>query len=87
MDPVMEALNQRVDGLESQLKALRQFAPPVAVKRARRIRLVFELVGIGLVATGLGLIYAPLSLLFVGAWLATDAVLSSHRERRQEQKR
>ena len=80
MDPSLEALNRRVDELEAKLKALGRFAPPVAVQRMRRVRLGIELLGIGLVAAGLWLIFPPATLLFCGTWLMVDVVVSRRHE-------
>lgn len=85
-EPVAYAEQSDIERLEKQIIAnaevlakLRRFAPPVAVERARQIRLTVECAGLLLAAAGAWWIYRPAALLLVGAWLLGDVIVSRRR--------
>ena len=77
----IERLQKQIAANAELLAALRRFAPPVAAKRARRIRLTIEVVGLTVAATGAWWIYPPMALLLVGAWLLGDVLASRRRKK------
>jgi hypothetical protein len=74
----VEQIQKQLAALAEEFAKLRLYAPPVAWKRARRIRLTVEIVGVAVAGTGAWWIYPPAALLLVGAWLLGD-VLASRR--------
>ena len=78
-----ELLRKRVLNNGEVLAKLRKYAPPNALKRARRIRLGIEVAGVVIAATGAWWIYPPVALLLVGAWLLGD-VLASRRTKKND---
>jgi hypothetical protein len=72
----IDRLQRQIDVNAELLAKLRRYAPPVAEKRRRRVRIAFELLGLAIAGTGAWWIYPPAALLLVGTWLLGDIVVS-----------
>jgi hypothetical protein len=90
-EPVAYAERSDIERLQKQittnaelLAKLRRFAPPVAVKRARQIRLTVEVVGLLVASAGAWWIYRPAALLLVGTWLLGDVLASRRRVKKND---
>ena len=57
---------------------LRKYVPPIAARRARHLKIAFEMAGLSIAAIGAWLIYPPAAFLLVGLWILGD-VLSVRR--------
>lgn len=75
------ALGNRVSELErtvaqqaADFANLRKYVPPIAAKRARQMKIAFELAGLAIAATGAWLIYTPAAFLVVGVWILGDVL-------------
>lgn len=75
-------LEKAVAQQAENLTLLRKYTPPMAAKRARRIRLAFEVAGVAIAAIGAWWIYPPAALLLVGAWMLGD-VLAMRRAKKK----
>lgn len=71
----MAEAKEKTRGLAEEFSRLRKQAPPLAAKRAWRIRLGFEVAGVIIAAIGAWWIYPPAALLLVGAWMLGDVLV------------
>ncbi len=74
----LKQLRKEVAALAEELASLRKYAPPIAAKRARQIRLGFEAVGLAFVAVGVWWIYPQAAFVVVGAWMLGDVLAMRH---------
>lgn len=69
-------LQKVVADLVQEFRQLRKFAPPIAVKRERQVRLACEVAGVAIASVGAWWIYPPVSLILIGFWLFSDVIVA-----------
>ena len=78
------ANQERLEHLEVELVGLRKYIPPMADKRAWRIRFGFEVAGVAIAAAGAWWIYPPAAPVFVGAWMLGDVLVMRRAKKRSK---
>ena len=80
-DERLKVLHDVVAKQAEDLDRLRRFAPPIAERRARLNRLIYEITGLAIVATGAALVYSPAAYIVVGGWMLAEVLAARRRKK------
>ena len=80
----IDGMSRRIERLEGIASKVLRLAPGPSQEKARRNRLIYEIIGLAITSFGAWFVYPPAPALIVGGWMLAEVIASRYNKPKKD---